>query len=259
MFDVHPDGELAPRDVVARGIAAAMERQGGRPVLLDATALGRATLEHRFPTITRVTAAHGLDWATEPDPGHARRPLLDGRHPHRPRRPHDPARPLRGGRGRVHRRARREPPRVELAARVARVRVARGRRARRAVGADRRAAPVEVAAASAGSARRRRRVRSTAPSCSSSCGSTSGSSARSPASRPPPRTLARLERADGTTVRGRRGPQPARPRAHHRASRDRPRGIARRARPHRLPRDLPAFAHSLEWAAPALAREQVAR
>jgi L-aspartate oxidase len=68
MFDVHPDGELAPRDVVARGIAAAMERQGGRPVLLDATALGRATLEHRFPTISRVTAAHGLDWATEPVP-----------------------------------------------------------------------------------------------------------------------------------------------------------------------------------------------
>ncbi|HWH97216.1 MAG TPA: FAD-binding protein, partial [Pseudolysinimonas sp.] len=68
MFDVHPDGELAPRDVVARGIAAAMARQGGRPVLLDATALGRDTLEHRFPTISRVTAAHGLDWATEPIP-----------------------------------------------------------------------------------------------------------------------------------------------------------------------------------------------
>jgi L-aspartate oxidase len=37
-------------------------------VRLDATALGRATLEHRFPTITRVTAAHGLDWASEPIP-----------------------------------------------------------------------------------------------------------------------------------------------------------------------------------------------
>lgn len=68
MFDVHPDGELAPRDVVARGIAAAMERQGGRPVLLDATALGREYLTERFPGITRVCAEHGFDWAVEPVP-----------------------------------------------------------------------------------------------------------------------------------------------------------------------------------------------
>lgn len=68
MFDVHPDGELAPRDVVARGIAQAMARQGGTPVLLDATALGRELLEHRFPSISRVTAANGLDWAVDPIP-----------------------------------------------------------------------------------------------------------------------------------------------------------------------------------------------
>ncbi|MEP6479146.1 MAG: L-aspartate oxidase [Rhodoglobus sp.] len=68
MFDVHPDGELAPRDVVARGIAAAMERQGGRPVMLDATALGREYLAERFPGITRVCAEHGFDWAIEPVP-----------------------------------------------------------------------------------------------------------------------------------------------------------------------------------------------
>lgn len=68
MLDVHPDGELAPRDVVARGIAAAMERQGGRPVMLDATALGREYLAERFPGITRVCAEHGFDWAAEPVP-----------------------------------------------------------------------------------------------------------------------------------------------------------------------------------------------
>ncbi len=68
MFDVHPDGELAPRDVVARGIARAMERQNGRPVLLDATALGRKFLEARFPGITRSCAAHGFDWSTVPIP-----------------------------------------------------------------------------------------------------------------------------------------------------------------------------------------------
>ncbi|CAN5273026.1 L-aspartate oxidase [soil metagenome] len=68
MFDVHPDGELAPRDVVARGIARAMAAQGGRPVLLDATALGREYLEQRFPGITRACLAHGIDWAVQPVP-----------------------------------------------------------------------------------------------------------------------------------------------------------------------------------------------
>src|SRR5690606_33581278 len=48
-FDAHPDGELAPRDVVARAIARAEACQGGRPVLLDATALGAGFLARRFP------------------------------------------------------------------------------------------------------------------------------------------------------------------------------------------------------------------
>ena len=72
MLEVHPDAELAPRDVVARGIATAMARQGGRPVLLDATGLERANgagfLAERFPSITRVTRENGFDWATQPVP-----------------------------------------------------------------------------------------------------------------------------------------------------------------------------------------------
>jgi len=68
MFDVHPDGELAPRDVVARGIARAMAAQGGKPVLLDATALGRDYLTQRFPGITRACLQHGFDWAVQPVP-----------------------------------------------------------------------------------------------------------------------------------------------------------------------------------------------
>lgn len=68
MFDVHPDGELAPRDVVARGIASQMAKQGGRPVMLDATALGAEYLAQRFPGISRVTREHGFDWSTEPIP-----------------------------------------------------------------------------------------------------------------------------------------------------------------------------------------------
>ena len=68
MFDTHPDGELAPRDVVARGIAVAMAAQDGRPVLLDATSLGREFLEQRFPGIDRSCTANGFDWATTPIP-----------------------------------------------------------------------------------------------------------------------------------------------------------------------------------------------
>lgn len=74
-FDAHPDGELAPRDVVARAIAHRMEQQGGRAVLLDATHLASADdderaafLARRFPTIDRAVRDRGLDWAREPIP-----------------------------------------------------------------------------------------------------------------------------------------------------------------------------------------------
>lgn len=68
MLDVHPDAELAPRDVVARGIAVEMAAQGGRPVVLDATALGAEFLARRFPTIDAACRAAGLDWSRHPVP-----------------------------------------------------------------------------------------------------------------------------------------------------------------------------------------------
>jgi L-aspartate oxidase len=68
MVGVHPDAELAPRDVVARGIAAAMARQGGTPVVLDATGLGADFLRSRFPGITAACAERGIDWTTTPVP-----------------------------------------------------------------------------------------------------------------------------------------------------------------------------------------------
>jgi L-aspartate oxidase len=49
-----------------------MARQGGAPVLLDATALeaehGPGFLATRFPSITRVTRENGFDWTREPVP-----------------------------------------------------------------------------------------------------------------------------------------------------------------------------------------------
>ncbi len=73
-FDAHPDGELAPRDIVARAIARQMEAQAGRPVLLDATHLRptqpetAAFLARRFPTIDRAVRERGLDWSKTPIP-----------------------------------------------------------------------------------------------------------------------------------------------------------------------------------------------
>lgn len=65
MQAVHPDAELAPRDVVARGIAAQMARQGGMPVLLDATGMDAAFLAERFPTIHAACSRAGFDWTRQ--------------------------------------------------------------------------------------------------------------------------------------------------------------------------------------------------
>jgi L-aspartate oxidase len=73
MQALHPDAELAPRDVVARSIARQMAKQGGKPVLLDATHLGLAGqteefLKKRFPTIDAAVRARGFDWSKTPVP-----------------------------------------------------------------------------------------------------------------------------------------------------------------------------------------------
>jgi aspartate oxidase len=59
-FDADPRGELAPRDVVARAVAAA-EANGG--AWLDARDLD--DFEDRFPGVTRILRQHGLDPARD--------------------------------------------------------------------------------------------------------------------------------------------------------------------------------------------------
>jgi L-aspartate oxidase len=66
----HPLGDLAPRDVVSSAMQERMA-QGDGPhdhLWLDATALGRATLERDFPTVAGLCRARGIDPATEPIP-----------------------------------------------------------------------------------------------------------------------------------------------------------------------------------------------
>lgn len=68
----HPEGDLAPRDVVSRSIVAHLHNTGAAPagtVYLDATGVetthGTGYLARRFPTIDAKTRELGFDWTKE--------------------------------------------------------------------------------------------------------------------------------------------------------------------------------------------------
>jgi L-aspartate oxidase len=61
MTGVHPLGDLAPRDVVTRGMAARMTELGVDHLFLDATDVPAAHLELRFPTILARCRAAGVE------------------------------------------------------------------------------------------------------------------------------------------------------------------------------------------------------
>ena len=65
MVGQHELAELAPRDVVAKGIHRVLRATGADHVYLDARHLGREFLEGRFPTIMASTRAAGVDPATD--------------------------------------------------------------------------------------------------------------------------------------------------------------------------------------------------
>ncbi|MBA3642880.1 MAG: L-aspartate oxidase [Chloroflexia bacterium] len=65
MLDLHPLAELAPRDVVARGIQRQMANDGVGHVNLDLRHLDAETTRVRFPTIARELASRDLDLATD--------------------------------------------------------------------------------------------------------------------------------------------------------------------------------------------------
>ncbi len=66
MLDVHPDAELAPRDVVARAIFAQVQA-GNRPMLDTREVLGEGLKDH-FPSVWEYCARNGIDPAKEPIP-----------------------------------------------------------------------------------------------------------------------------------------------------------------------------------------------
>ncbi len=61
----HPDGELAPRDVVSRAIVDQLRKTDATSVFLDARHLGRNGFAERFPTITERCREFGIDPAKD--------------------------------------------------------------------------------------------------------------------------------------------------------------------------------------------------
>lgn len=66
MLDIHPDGELAPRDIVSRGVFA--EVQAGRGAFLDCTKAVGKHFPEMFPTVYASCKAAGIDPVTQPIP-----------------------------------------------------------------------------------------------------------------------------------------------------------------------------------------------
>ena len=66
MTDLHPDAELAPRDIVARGVFA--EVSAGRGAFLDCTKAVGSHFSTQFPTVYASCIAAGIDPVMQPIP-----------------------------------------------------------------------------------------------------------------------------------------------------------------------------------------------
>lgn len=66
MLPLHPDAELAPRDIVARGVFA--QWQAGKGAFLDCRAAIGAEFDAKFPTVARICREAGIDPVQAPIP-----------------------------------------------------------------------------------------------------------------------------------------------------------------------------------------------
>jgi L-aspartate oxidase len=66
MLGVHPDAELAPRDIVARAVY--LQRQAGRNPVLDTRSVLGADLPVRFPAVAEACFRAGIDPVSQPIP-----------------------------------------------------------------------------------------------------------------------------------------------------------------------------------------------
>lgn len=68
MMENHPLGDLAPRDIVARGIDEQLKLTGEPCVYLDATYLPKTEIQAHFPMIAKTCQQYGVDIFTQPIP-----------------------------------------------------------------------------------------------------------------------------------------------------------------------------------------------
>ncbi|PNV78764.1 MAG: L-aspartate oxidase, partial [Dictyoglomus turgidum] len=67
MLNYHPQGELAPRDIVTRAIYLEM-LETERDIFLDFRPIGERKIKRRFPNILKTCKEHGFDITKEPIP-----------------------------------------------------------------------------------------------------------------------------------------------------------------------------------------------
>ena len=67
-FDYHPNGELAPRDVVSRAIFTHLQKTGADRVFLDLQPIPQERIRYRFPNIIRVCQHWNIDLFAKPIP-----------------------------------------------------------------------------------------------------------------------------------------------------------------------------------------------
>ena len=67
-FDYHPDGELAPRDVVSRAIYTHLQKTDAENVYLDLRPIPEDRIRYRFPNIIRVCQHWQVDLFSKPIP-----------------------------------------------------------------------------------------------------------------------------------------------------------------------------------------------
>ena len=67
-FEYHPDGELAPRDIVSRAIFTHLQKTGETNVYLDLRPIPEEKIRYRFPNIIHVCQKWGVDLFNEPIP-----------------------------------------------------------------------------------------------------------------------------------------------------------------------------------------------
>ncbi len=70
MKDYHPDGELAPRDVVSRAIVTQVRKTNFTHVFLDVRHLPSAAFKERFPQFAKLLHEFDLDPSQDPIPVH---------------------------------------------------------------------------------------------------------------------------------------------------------------------------------------------